>query len=61
MKSDWESKYISTLSQSGGTHLYEVLVAEIVRLVTVCKGFFEIFAAETPWRIGDGNLFLVMV
>lgn len=61
MKSGWESKYISTLSRSGGTHLYEVLVAEIVRLVTVCKGSFEISAAEAPWRVGDGNLFLVMV
>jgi len=41
--------------------LYEVLAAEIVRLVTACKGFFEISAAEAPGRIGDGNLFLVMV
>lgn len=41
--------------------MYEVLASEIVRLVTVCEGFFEISAAEAPGRTGDGNLFLVTV
>lgn len=61
MKSDEESKCISTLPQLGGIHSQEVLAAEIARLVTACKGFFELSAAEAPRSIWDENLFSVMV